>query len=65
LTAVVTDPPGDERRVSSCVQRGPVAADLGVTLGDRVTQLRGLVVLLALGQRRAVAGLGDATQRFG
>lgn len=56
----LADPAGDEHRIASGVERGAVPRDLGVAVNDDVAELRCLVVLLMLGERGAVAGVGDA-----
>jgi hypothetical protein len=61
----LADPSGDERRVTPGIERRSVSDDLGVTLGDRLAQVRSIILLAVLCQGGAVAGLRDALQRVG
>jgi hypothetical protein len=59
------DPSGEEGRGAARVQRGPVAAELGIALGDGPAELLCAVVGLVRRYGCTMLSVGDAAQRRG
>jgi hypothetical protein len=59
------DPSGDERRVASGVEGCPEAVDLVVGVGDGLAGLLDLAGGIVGGERRAILGVGDASEVVG